>query len=95
YSSFSYITQLPLSKLKIDQSFIRNMLTEPKLCNVTETMIAMAGPLSLSVIAEGVESHEHIQRLKDWGCDEVQGYHIAKPMPLESLNQWLISTTLN
>lgn len=95
YSSFSYITQLPLSKLKIDQSFIRNMLTEPKLCNVTETMIAMAGPLSLSVIAEGVESHEHVKRLKDWGCDEVQGYHIAKPMPVESLNQWLMSTTLN
>ncbi len=95
YSSFSYITQLPLSKLKIDQSFIRNMLTEPKLCNVTETMIAMADLLSLTVIAEGVESHEHVKRLKDWGCDEVQGYHIAKPMPLDSLNQWLISNTLN
>lgn len=95
YSSFSYITLLPLSKLKIDQSFIRNMLTDPKLCNVTETMIAMAAPLSLSVIAEGVESHEHLKRLRGWGCDEVQGYYIAKPMPLENLNQWLISNTLN
>lgn len=89
YSSFSYITQLPLNKLKIDQSFIRNMLIEPKLCNVTETMIAMAGSLSLCVIAEGVESNEHLERLKNWGCDEVQGYHIAKPMPLDRLRKWL------
>lgn len=89
YSSFSYITRLPLNKLKIDQSFIKNMLDDTRLSKVTETIITMANPLSLTVIAEGVELIEQQEILRAWGCDEVQGYHIAKPMPLVQLKDWL------
>lgn len=89
YSSFSYITQLPLNKLKIDQSFIKAMHQDDKLKNVTETMITMAKPLGIDVIAEGVEEAQHLTLLKLWGCDQAQGYHIAKPMPYNELVKWL------
>ena len=89
YSSFSYITQLPLNKLKIDQSFIKAMHLDNKLKNVTETMITMAKPLGVLVIAEGVEEAHHLSMLKKWGCDQAQGFHIAKPMPFNELIEWL------
>ena len=70
------------------------MLVDTKLCNVTETIIAMAGPLSLTVIAEGVETADHLNKLTAWQCDQVQGFYIAKPMPLDKLISWMAEYTV-
>src|SRR5690606_21707552 len=73
YSSLSYLRQFPIDRLKIDQSFIRNALSNPDDMSITKTIISLGHSLSLNVIAEGVETNEHEAFLKQEGCDEVQG----------------------
>ncbi len=89
YSSLAYLQQLPVSKLKIDRSFIRDMLGNPKDLALVEGIVAMAHRLGRKVVAEGVESAEHGAPLLRCGCDWVQGYGIARPMPPEELPGWL------
>lgn len=83
YSSLSYLRQFSIDRLKIDQSFIRNALTNNDDAAIARTIIRLAHSLNLKVIAEGVETREHEKFLKDEGCDEVQGFRYAKPMPKE------------
>ena len=83
YSSLSYLKQFPLDVLKIDQSFVRDCIDDPSDATIIRAIIAMAGGLGLDVIAEGVETDEHLSFLKTVGCPMLQGYLIAKPMPAD------------
>jgi diguanylate cyclase (GGDEF)-like protein len=81
YSSLSYLMKLPFDKLKIDQSFIRNLKTETKGTAIVSAIISMSHSLGMSVIAEGVEEEEHMRILLPMHCDQVQGYYISRPLP--------------
>jgi diguanylate cyclase (GGDEF)-like protein len=85
YSSLSYLKHLPLSQLKIDRIFVRNMLTDPREAALVRTVIALARDLALELVAEGVETPEQREMLSDLGCGLYQGYLFGRPVPLESL----------
>ena len=80
FSSLNYLRQLPLDQLKIDQSFVRNMLASDKDASIAKTVVALGQSLGLDVIAEGVETSEHRNFLADMGCTSYQGYFFAKPL---------------
>ena len=81
YSSLQYISNLPLSQLKIDQSFVRNMHVNHRPTVIIETIISMSRSLGLEVVAEGVETQEQYELLKSFGCQVFQGYYFSKPVP--------------
>ena len=91
YASLSYLARYPLTRIKIDQSFIRNITGKPKPQDmaIVRSLIAMAHNLDLQVIAEGVESHVQAAFLKAEKCEEVQGYLYAKPMPTQEFEAFL------
>ena len=80
YSSLSYLKRFPVDTLKIDRDFITDLDHSPDDAAITHAIIEMAHSLSMSVVAEGVETHQHLQILRDMGCDSVQGYLISKPL---------------
>lgn len=83
YSSFNYLTQMPITTLKMDKSFIDNISTDSKDCYIAETIISLAHKLGISVVAEGVETTDQLQILKDNSCDILQGFLFSKPVPDE------------
>jgi diguanylate cyclase (GGDEF)-like protein len=85
YSSLSYLKDLPLSQLKIDKVFVRNMLTDPREAALVRTVINLARDLALDLIAEGVETAEQREMLSSMGCNGYQGYLFGRPVPLEAL----------
>ena len=89
YSSLNLIRQIPVNTIKIDKDFLDQKLTTEKGKIVISHTIAMAKELELGVVAEGVETKEHVDFLKSSHCDIAQGYYFAKPMPLEEFNQLL------
>lgn len=82
YSSLSYLKKLPLDELKIDQSFVRDMLTDTHDVSIVRTVVELARGMKLHVIAEGVETEDHRQFLADLGCHSFQGYLLSKPVPI-------------
>ncbi|MEI7431157.1 MAG: EAL domain-containing protein [Betaproteobacteria bacterium] len=88
YSSLSYFKRLPASTLKIDQSFIRDMLSNSDDLAIVQGIISLTSAFRRGVIAEGVETIEHGVMLLQMGCDLAQGYGIARPMPGEDFLQW-------
>ena len=91
YSSLTYLRRLPVQTLKIDQSFVRDMLEDSDDLAIVKGVIGLAAAFHREVIAEGVETVAHGQRLIGLGCTKAQGYGIARPMPAGHMAAWCAS----
>lgn len=89
HSSLSRLKKLPVSELKIDCSFVMEMIEDPDDEVIVKSTIDLSHNLGLTVVAEGVENKETYDRLKELGCDTVQGYYISKPLPIKLFNEFL------
>src|SRR4029077_5901738 len=89
YSSLSYLKHFPVDCLKIDRTFVRDLISVPDDAAITAAVIAMAHALDLKVVAEGVETHEHLAFLRGQGCDEVQGHLVGRAVPADRFAEWL------
>ncbi|MBU3698268.1 EAL domain-containing protein [Dechloromonas sp.] len=95
YSSLTYFRRLPADTLKIDQSFVRDMLDDPEDLAIVEGVIGLTRAFNRHVVAEGVETPEHGLILLQLGCDIAQGYGIARPMPGSALSNWIYNFVPN
>lgn len=89
YSSLEYLRDLPVSKMKIDRSFVMNMMNSTKDHNIVKAAIELAHALELEIVAEGIEDRETFDMLTDMGCDVGQGYYIARPMSFDDFCKWI------
>jgi EAL domain-containing protein (putative c-di-GMP-specific phosphodiesterase class I) len=91
YSSLGYLKRFPIDSVKIDRSFVRDLPHGERDCALAQATIALAHALGLRAVAEGVETAEQLAFLHHHGCDEVQGYHFARPMPAAELAAFVAS----
>ena len=80
YSNFAYLQKIPASVVKVDQSLVRNVHSNPRDQRIVRSLIGLARELDYEVVAEGVETEETLALIREWGCDVAQGYHFAKPL---------------
>lgn len=92
YSSLTYLKRMPFDQLKIDQSFVRDILIDQNDATIAKTIIALGKSFSLSVIAEGVETKAQLEALANFGCREYQGYFLSRPVPLKTFEQLILNT---
>ncbi|WP_439401339.1 putative bifunctional diguanylate cyclase/phosphodiesterase [Bradyrhizobium sp. DASA03068] len=85
FSSLTYLRKLPFSRIKIDQSFIRDMLVQPDCAAIVKSVISLARDLQIGVVAEGVETADQLEYLRQINCDEVQGYLISRPVAADGV----------
>jgi EAL domain-containing protein (putative c-di-GMP-specific phosphodiesterase class I) len=83
YSNLSYLKRFPLDKLKLDRSFVKDIMQSNEALAISQAIIVLAHSLRLSVVAEGVETREQLSVLTEYGCDEMQGYFFSKPLSVE------------
>ncbi|WP_192034619.1 EAL domain-containing protein [Halomonas sp. YLGW01] len=93
YSSFSHLRQLPFNKLKLDKSFIDDLASDTRAVSLIRTIISLAKSLDMVVTAEGIEASEQMEQLNRLGCHLGQGYLLAKPMPVDVMEQVLLKRT--
>jgi EAL domain-containing protein (putative c-di-GMP-specific phosphodiesterase class I) len=91
YSSLSYLQQLPITFIKIDQSFVRRLGGEDDALAIVKTIVVLSHQLGRKIIAEGVETPEHLTILKSLGCEYAQGYLFSKPLPQGEITNLLAS----
>jgi EAL domain-containing protein (putative c-di-GMP-specific phosphodiesterase class I)/GGDEF domain-containing protein len=89
YSSLAYLKKLPVKEIKIDRSFVMEMIRDKSDLMIVRTTIDMAHNLGLEVVAEGVEDQETLDQLREMGCDIAQGYYMSRPVPVSDLEKWL------
>jgi len=89
YSSLSYFKHIPATELKIDKSFVDSMLVDTQDLELIKIIIHIAHQFGLSVVAEGVENRESLEKLRELGCDYVQGFYLSPPLPAEAFEGWL------
>ena len=89
YSSLSYLRRYPFDRVKIDRSFVGDITADPHDAALTAAILAMAQSLDLQVVAEGVETLEQAEFLRERGCDELQGYLFSRPLPAEEFTRFL------
>ena len=94
FSSLTYLRKLPFSRIKIDQSFIRDMLVQPDCAAIVKSVISLARDLDIGVVAEGVETADQLEYLRQIACDEVQGYLIGRPVSADAVQALLGSKKL-
>jgi EAL domain-containing protein (putative c-di-GMP-specific phosphodiesterase class I) len=87
-SSLSYLKRLPLDEVKIDRSFVMGMADDDDDAAIVRSTIDLARHLGLEVVAEGVETEEIVDGLRDLRCDIAQGFHFSRPLPSDSLRAW-------
>jgi diguanylate cyclase (GGDEF)-like protein/PAS domain S-box-containing protein len=90
YSSLTYLSRFPIDKLKIDRSFVRDMLSDLSSRAITMAIIGLGRTLNVQVVAEGVETEEQASMLRAAACDELQGYLFARPMPAAEVAEWIV-----
>ena len=88
YSSLGYLRRFPFDTLKVDRSFVRDVLIDQDCAAITGAVIAMAQKLHLNVVAEGVENAEQLECLRGLGCAEVQGFYFSRPIPGADFARW-------
>jgi diguanylate cyclase (GGDEF)-like protein/PAS domain S-box-containing protein len=93
HASLSYLKRLPFDELKIDQSFVRDALTDPNDATIARTIVALGQSLGLSVVAEGVETEAQRKFLAGNGCDVYQGHLFGQPLPLDGFEKWLTAAS--
>ena len=94
YSSLSVLSQLPIDELKIDKSFVDDILTDKHDLMLVQNIISIGNSMEINVLAEGVEESEQIEALKEFGCNLYQGYYFAKPMKKNHLQKFLLDFSL-
>jgi len=94
YSSLAYLQQLPVDEIKIDKSFVFALVTRPDDAMIVRSVIELGHNLGLQVVAEGVEHGPVLDRLREMGCDRVQGYYLSRPLPEPQLREFLAARNL-
>jgi EAL domain-containing protein (putative c-di-GMP-specific phosphodiesterase class I) len=87
YSSMSYLKTFPITSLKIDRSFVTDLAENAADAGIVRAIVEMAHGSNLGVIAEGVETQDQFQLLQKYGCDEMQGYWVSRPLPIDGVDR--------